>query len=84
MLMLNYQDYYANANSTKTDLSPRHWDTGLVSSASRVSLILWGESASLTFVSYPCSEGITIKISYGIDVLLHRPVSHSIFSYWVG
>ena len=28
--------------------------------------------------------GVTIKMSYGVDVLLHRPASHPIFSHWVG
>ena len=40
--------------------------------------------ASLALVGDPSSDGITIKIPYGLDVLLHRPASHSIFSYWVG
>ena len=29
-------------------------------------------------------DGVTIKIPYGVDVLLHRPALHPIFSYWVG
>ena len=48
------------------------------------SLTLWGEGASLTLVGHPSSDGITIKITYGVDVLLHRPASQPIFSYWVG
>ena len=48
-----------------------------------VSLTSWGEGASLTLVGHPFSDGITIKIAYGIDVLLHRATSHLIFSYWV-
>ena len=31
----------------------------------------------------PSSDGVTIKMPYGVDVL-HQPASHSIFSYWVG
>ena len=46
-------------------------------------LSLWGERASLALVDHPSSDGITIKRPYGVDVL-HRPASHSIFSYWVG
>ena len=29
------------------------------------------------------SDGVTIKIPYGVDVL-HQPALHPIFSYWVG
>ena len=39
---------------------------------------------SLSLVGYLSSDGITIKITYGVDVMLHRAVLHSIFSYWVG
>ena len=42
------------------------------------------EGASLALVGDPSSDGITIKILYGVDVLLHRPATHPIFSYWVG
>ena len=38
----------------------------------------------LALVGYPPTDGITIKIPYGVDVLLHQPVSHPIFFYWVG
>ena len=62
--------------------SPRHRNTGLGSN--RVSLNSWGEGASLALVSHPSSDGITIKIPYGLHVLLRRPASHPIFSYWVG
>ena len=54
---------------------------GLVSSG--VSLTSWGESVSLALVGHPSSDGVTLKMPYGVDVL-HRPVSHLIFSYWVG
>ena len=50
---------------------------------SRASLTSWGEGASLVLVGHPSSDGITIKMPYGVDVL-HRPASHPIFSYWVG
>ena len=46
-------------------------------------LTSWGEGASLTLVGHPSSDGVTIKMPYGVDVL-HRPASHPIFSYWVG
>ena len=42
-----------------------------------------GEGASLALVGNPSSDGITIKMPYGVDVL-HQPASHPIFSYWVG
>ena len=42
------------------------------------------ESASLASVGHPSSDGVTIKIPYGLDVLLHQPISHPIFSCWVG
>ena len=59
----------------------RLWNTGLVSSGA--SLTSRGEGASLALVGHPCSDGVTIKIPYGVDVL-HRPASHPTFSYWVG
>ena len=49
--------------------SPRHRNTWLVSSG--VSLTSWGEGASLALVGHPSSDGITIKIPYVVDVLLH-------------
>ena len=59
-----------------------HTNTGLVSSG--VSLTLWVEDASLALVGHPSIDGIKIKIPYGVNVLLGRPASHLIFSYWVG
>ena len=47
------------------------------------SLTSWGEGASLVLVGHPSSDGVMIKMPYGVDVL-HRPPSHPIFSYWVG
>ena len=29
-------------------------------------------------------KGVTIEITFKIDVLLHRPVSHPTISYWIG
>ena len=55
---------------------------GLVSRG--VSLTSWGERASLALVGHSSSDSFMMKIPYGVDVLLHRPVSHLIFSYWVG
>ena len=44
--------------------------------ASMGSLTSWQEGASLALVDHPSSDVVTIKIHYGIDVLLHRPASH--------
>ena len=52
--------------------------------SSGVSLTSWREGTSLAFAGHPSSDGVTIKIPYGIDVLLHQPASQPIFSYWVG
>ena len=54
---------------------------GLVSS--RVNLTSWGIGTTLALVDDLSSDSVTIKMSYRVDVL-HRPASHSIFSYWVG
>ena len=62
-------------------LSLRHSNTGLVSSGA--SLTSWGEGVSLALVGCPSSDGVTIQMPYGVDIL-HRPASHPIFSYWVG
>ena len=44
---------------------------------------LMGRIYSLTLTDYSSGDRITIKIPYGVDVVLNRPTSHSIFSYWV-
>ena len=49
----------------------------------RASLTSWEEGASLALVGDPSSDGVTIKMPYGVDVL-HQPALHPIFSYWVG
>ena len=53
---------------------------GLVSSGA--SFTSWGEVASSALVGHPSSDGVTIKMPYGVDVL-HRPALHPIFSYWL-
>ena len=45
---------------------------------------LIGRRCLLALVGHPSSDGITIKIPYGVDVLLHRPASQPIFSYRAG
>ena len=49
--------------------------------SSRACLTSWGEGASLALVCHPSGDGVTIKIPYGVDDLLHQPALHSIFSY---
>ena len=38
----------------------------------------WGEGAFLALVGDPSSDGVTIKMPYGVDVL-HRTASHPSF-----
>ena len=73
--------YYPHSKVLSNGTSLRHQNTGLVSSGA--SLTSWGKGASLALVGHPSSDGATIKMAYGRDVL-HQPVSHPIFSYWVG
>ena len=47
-------------------LSPRHGNTGLVSSGA--SLTSWGEVAFLALVDHPSVDGVTIKMPYVVDV----------------
>ena len=47
-----------------------HWNTGVM--FSRVSLISWGEVGSLALLGHPFTDGITIKIPYRVDVILHQ------------
>ena len=49
-----------------------------------------GYSASLALVGHPPSvtillacHSVTMEMPYGVDVLLHLPALHPIFSYWV-
>ena len=44
--------------------------------SSRASLTSWEEGASLALVGHPSSDGVTIKIPYWVDVLLHQPALH--------
>ena len=49
----------------------------------QASLTSWGERAFLALVGHPSSDGVTIKILYWVDVSLHPPALHPIFSYWL-
>ena len=40
--------------------------------SSEVSFTSWGEVAFLVLVGHPSSNGVTVKILYGLDVLLHQ------------
>ena len=54
-------------------------NTGFISS--RVSLSSLGQGASLSLAGQPSSDGVIIKISLGVDNLLHRPALNPIVSY---
>ena len=45
------------------------------------SLISWVVGSSLALVDHPSSDGVTMKIPYGVNIPLHQPVLHPIFSY---
>ena len=47
--------------------------------SSGISLITCREVASLTLVGCSSSDGVTIKIPYGVDVLLHGPALDPFF-----
>ena len=49
---------------------PRHENPRLVSSES--SLTSWGEGASLALVGHSSSDGVTIKMPYGVDVFIDQ------------
>ena len=51
---------------------------------SGVGLALSGEGSSLFLIGLRSSDGVTIKIAYELDVLLHQPASHPFFSQLVG
>ena len=63
-------------------ISLRLWNTWLVSS--RASLTSWGEGASSALVSHPSSDGVTIKMHYGVEIFYIDQLRTPIFSYWVG
>ena len=58
----------------KVEIFPRHENTGMAFSG--VSLTSWKEGASLALVGHPSSDDVTIKMPYGVDVLLRQPASH--------
>ena len=67
---------------TLQDIKILPWDIKILV-CSRASLTSWGQGASLALVDCPFSDGVTIKMSYRVDVLLHRPALHPIFSYFL-
>ena len=44
-----------------------------------VNLTSWEEDASLALAGHPFSDGVTIKIPYRVDVLLHWSALHTPF-----
>ena len=40
--------------------------------SSGASLTSWGEGASLALVGHPSSDGVMIKMSYGVDVYIDQ------------
>ena len=66
-------------------LSPHPRDIELLAWCPARSVLLpWGEGTTLVLVGHPSNDNVTIKILNGVDVLLHRPTSHPIISYWGG
>ena len=51
--------------------------------SSGANLTPWGEGVSLALVGHPSSDGVTINMPYGVDVL-HRPALYPIFSLLLG
>ena len=45
--------------------------------------LIW-EGASLALVDQPYIDDATVKIPYGVDVLLHWPTSHPMFCFPIG
>ena len=60
------------------------WDIEVLAWCPGGSVLSQGEKASLTLVGHPSSDGVTIKVPYRADVLLHQPALQPIFSYWIG
>ena len=46
-------------------------------------LTSWGKGASLVLAGHPSNDGVTIKMSYGLDVILHRPAWYPSFPIWL-
>ena len=40
--------------------------------SSGASLTSWGEGASLALVDHPSNDGVTMKMPYGVDVLMDQ------------
>ena len=51
---------------------------------SQVSLTSWGEDVPWALAGHSSSDGVTKKIPYGVNLLLHQPTSNLIFFCWVG
>ena len=64
--------------ATEILVSLTHWNIGLV--FNRVSLTSWGENAFSAMVDHTSRDSFIIKIPYRVDVSLHQPASHPVFS----
>ena len=51
--------------------------------SNEVSLTSWGKGASLALVGHPFSDGVTIEMPYGVDVL-HQPALHAPHLFLLG
>ena len=56
-----------NPINIQKDIKAKFFPKTLLSNGA--TLALWGEGASLALVDHPSSDGVTIKMSYRVDVL---------------
>ena len=52
-----------------------------MSVSSKVSSASWGQGTYLALANHPSIDGVTIEIPYCVDILLHLPFLHPLFSY---
>ena len=72
----NYTKKSAGEGQKILSLSNYHpGDSEILNWCSARSVLGEGESPSLVMAGHPSSDGVTITISYGVDVLLHQPAS---------
>ena len=73
-----HQKLYKSAGEGQKILSLSNYhpgDSEILNWCSARSVLGEGESPSLVMAGHPSSDGVTITISYGVDVLLHQPAS---------
>ena len=61
---------YCCMYSVPHSITPRLWNTGLVSRGA--SLTSWTEGSSLAMVGHPSSDGVSIKMPYRVDVFINQ------------